>query len=165
MTLSSLLVDLKLQLALAPFPTLTLPNAAQVAQHFHLTEIGLEQKDFIDCGGTKRTTYKAVLQLLVANDIDHRLSSEKLLFILEKGCKTLTGLAEAEVEIELTGSQTIERYGVAKILPGLQLQLSGLATACLAPDTCNIDPKEAAASLPATSHSTTPDCTPNSGCC
>jgi hypothetical protein len=32
--------------------TFTLPNGTKVPSHFHVTEVGVITKHFIDCGGT-----------------------------------------------------------------------------------------------------------------
>ena len=32
----------------------TLPDGTSVPEHFHVTEVGLITKNFIDCGGTVR---------------------------------------------------------------------------------------------------------------
>ena len=52
-----------------------LPDGTAVPSHFHVTEVGRMQKDFIDCGGTRRRALHGQLQLLVATDYDHRLTS------------------------------------------------------------------------------------------
>jgi len=55
--------------------------AGLVPAHFHVTEIGLHIKQYVDCGGQMRSEKKASMQLWVADDLDHRLSSEKLIGI------------------------------------------------------------------------------------
>jgi hypothetical protein len=52
-----------------------------VPEHFHLTEVGVVTKNFIDCGGTVRSERVANFQLWDANDSDHRLKPQKLLNI------------------------------------------------------------------------------------
>ena len=59
-----------------------LPDKSFVPAHYHITEVGKIQKDFIDCGGTVRSTTACVLQVWVANDVDHRLESTRLLSIM-----------------------------------------------------------------------------------
>ena len=59
-------------------------NGLPVAAHYHITEIGLILKNYVDCGGVVRQERKASMQLWLANDTDHRLSTEKLLGIIEK---------------------------------------------------------------------------------
>ena len=50
-----------------------LPDKAFVPSHYHITEIGRVHKDFIDCGGTVRSTTACLLQIWVANDVDPSL--------------------------------------------------------------------------------------------
>jgi hypothetical protein len=59
-------------------------NGLPVAAHYHITEIGLILKNYVDCGGVVRQERKASMQLWLANDTDYRLSTEKLLGIIEK---------------------------------------------------------------------------------
>ena len=130
---------------------LMLPNGTLVPAHFHVTELALISKNFIDCGGVARVERKITFQLWVANDIDHRLSSLKWLGIIKKG-ELDYGLTDEPVEIEFQG-QTIERYGI--LFSESVFNLTPLFTECLAPDHCGIPSAE----LPK------PSCTPNSGCC
>ena len=59
-----------------------LPNGTIVPEHFHVTEVGLISKHFIDCGGTIRDENVVNFQLWNANDTEHRLKPEKLLKII-----------------------------------------------------------------------------------
>ena len=112
----------------------------QIAPHFHITEIGKVTKDFVDCGGTRRTTVSCVLQTLVANDFDHRLKSDKLAGILEKA--GVLGLDESlpmEVEVQ---TDTIGVYSFARALArdgNLLFTINSKQTACLAPDKCGLE--------------------------
>ena len=60
-----------------------LPNGTFVPQHFHVTEVGLITKKFIDCGGTVRNETVVNFQLWDANDFEHRLKSKRLLEIIQ----------------------------------------------------------------------------------
>ena len=51
----------------------SLPNGQMVPIHFHVTEVGIITKKFIDCGGTVREEKVVNFQLWNANDTDHRL--------------------------------------------------------------------------------------------
>jgi hypothetical protein len=51
-----------------------LPDDSFIPPHFHVTEIGKVQRDFVDCGGTVRSITSCLLQILVADDVDHRRS-------------------------------------------------------------------------------------------
>jgi hypothetical protein len=55
-----------------------LPNGTFVPEHFHVTEVGVITKHFIDCGGTVRTEKMANFQLWDANNFEHRLKPQKL---------------------------------------------------------------------------------------
>jgi len=59
-----------------------LENGQVVPEHFHVTEVGVITKDFIDCGGTIRHEKVANFQLWDANDFEHRLKAGKLLNII-----------------------------------------------------------------------------------
>ena len=118
---------------------LQLPSGDCVAAHFHVTEVGKVTKDFVDCGGTRRTEKSCVMQTLVASDVDHRLQASKLRQILE-----LTADLELEVDLpvdfEVQG-ETIQIFSLEQCVQAnsqLQLLLSSKQTACLAPDRCNI---------------------------
>ena len=110
-----------------------------IAPHFHVTEVGLVTKDFVDCGGVRRSEQTCVLQTLVADDVHHRLSPTKLLSILQKS----TGLGisgRTPVEVETQG-RTIETYTLAgghESNGVLTFDLESTSTACLAPDKCGI---------------------------
>jgi hypothetical protein len=115
-----------------------LPSGEFVPDHFHITEVGRVEKQFIDCGGTRRTTLSCVLQVWVANDIDHRLNTTKLSKIMHKAAELLDD--EWPVTIEY-GSDTISQYplGEIEVTPkGLLLVLGAKPTACLAEDKCGV---------------------------
>ena len=59
-----------------------LPDGDFVPAHFHVTEVGRVQKDFIDCGGTTRSATTCVLQVWAAGDTDHRLDTTRLAAIM-----------------------------------------------------------------------------------
>lgn len=129
------------QLSHAPDATVSiaLPTGEILADHFHVTEVGKVIKDFVDCGGTRRTEQTCVLQTFVANDTHHRVTTSKLSQILKK-CAVLQIAEHAEVEVEVQGS-TIEFYrvGKANMVDGaLVLELAAKKTACLATDKCGI---------------------------
>ena len=50
-----------------------LENGTFVPEHFHVTEVGVITKHFIDCGGTIRNEKIVNFQLWNANDYEHRL--------------------------------------------------------------------------------------------
>ena len=128
---------------------LVLPDGAFVPEHFHVTEVGHVTKDFVDCGGTRRTTSACVLQTLVAHDTDHRLKSDKLGTIMGLTDKVLPdeGLP---VEFEYdTGTVAQFAAGSIGVSGGaLQIMLEAKHTACLAPDKCGLDDAPKYSSVP-----------------
>jgi hypothetical protein len=123
------------------FPRFILPDGDQVPAHFHLTEVGHVQKNFIDCGGTIRKSEAAVLQLWVNDgDRDHRLNAGKMASILGLGERVLPhdGI-EVEVEWDccVISQYPIESFEVAG--DHLDLTLATKHTDCLAREKCGIN--------------------------
>ena len=87
-----------------------LPNGQFVPNHFHVTEVGMITKNFIDCGGTVREEKVVNFQLWEANDFDHRLAPQKLKNIIELSEKVLH-LEDAEIEVEYQ-QDTIGKYNL-----------------------------------------------------
>lgn len=85
-----------------------LPDGTLVPEHFHLTEVGVVTKYFIDCGGNVRTEKKANFQLWDANDFEHHLKPQKLTNIISLSERIL-GIEYLEVEVEYRGD-TIGKY-------------------------------------------------------
>lgn len=115
------------------------PDGQNVPPHFHLTEIGRSTKDFIDCGGTRRLVETCVLQTLVANDTDHRLSTTKFAAIAKMASVLeISENAKVEVEVQL---ETVSIFDIASVVADegeLRFRLAAKSTACLAPDRCGI---------------------------
>ena len=119
-----------------------LPDKAFVPAHYHITEVGRVHKDFIDCGGTMRSSTSCVLQVWVADDVDHRLDSTKLAKILQVAWPLLQS-DDLPVHVEYEDA-VVSQYpiGGAEITPGAILfSLGAMHTACLAPDKCGVDGK------------------------
>lgn len=129
-----------------------LPDGSTLPPHFHVTEVGLVTKHFIDCGGTERTETRANFQLWTANDYDHRLAPQKFLHILNL-CKKVLGDGDHEIEVEYQQS-TIGKFGLT--FDGTNFILTQKQTDCLAKDVCGIPDKPAQKSA---------CCAPASGCC
>lgn len=120
---------------------LMLPDGDFVPAHFHVTEVGRVQKDFIDCGGTVRSATACVLQVWVAGDRDHRLDTTKLLGILRLAAPVLKS-TDPPVEVEYEAA-VVSQFPVAaaEVTPaGVLLHLGPKHTACLAPDRCGVGP-------------------------
>ena len=90
-----------------------LPDRSFVPAHYHITEVGRVQKDFIDCGGTVRSTQACVLQVLVADDVDHRLETTKLAAIMDIAAPLLQS-TELPVEVEYEEG-VISQYPISSI--------------------------------------------------
>ncbi len=155
------LSDIKTALQTADGVTFQLPGGAFVPEHFHVTEVGITSKHFIDCGGMVRTERKANFQLWDANDYDHRLKPQKLLNIIALSEKTL-GMEDLEVEVEYQGSDTIGKYGID--FNGQDFLLTGTKTACLASEKCGVPEAKQKVKLPDL-QTQTACCTPGAGCC
>ncbi|NBT35643.1 MAG: hypothetical protein EBT03_08930 [Betaproteobacteria bacterium] len=116
-----------------------LPDKSFVPDHYHITEVGRVQKDFIDCGGTIRSLASCLLQIWVADDKDHRLQTTKLAKIMEVAGVVLKS-DDLPVEVEYEEG-TISQYPVAgvEVTPaGLLFYLGIKHTACLAPEKCGV---------------------------
>lgn len=131
-------------------------DGTTVPEHFHVTEVGLVTKNFIDCGGTVRNETLVNFQLWDANDYEHRLKPQKLLNIIELSEKVL-GIKDYEIEVEYQGA-TIGKYDLD--FNGADFVLVNKKTACLALDQCGI-PEEKIES----SNKTTSSCCPPGGSC
>lgn len=132
-----------------------LPDGTTVPSHYHVTEIGNITKNFMDCGGKVREEKTVSFQLWVANDIDHRLTPEKLLSIIELS-ENKIGVENHEIEVEYQ-ADTIGKYGLD--FNGKNFVLTNKQTACLALDECK--PKINLGDLVAKQNA----CTPGGGCC
>lgn len=139
-----------------------LENGAYVPEHFHVTEVGIIEKRFIDCGGTLRSERVANFQLWDANDYDHRLKPEKLLNIIKLSEENLGITDDLNVEVEYQG-ETIGKYGLQ--FDGDVFVLTHKQTSCLAQDKCGIPLKQKTKVSLSELSNPSPECTPNSGCC
>lgn len=116
-----------------------LPDGDHIPEHFHITEVGLVQKTFIDCGGTKRELKSCLLQAWVANDFDHRLQTSKLAEILNLALPML-GSDDLPVEFEYE-QDYISQFPLVGIMTapsGVLFSLGTKHTTCLAPDKCGV---------------------------
>ena len=134
-----------------------LPDGTYLPAHFHVTEVGLVSKHFIDCGGVERRETVANFQLWEAGDYDHRLAPQKLLSILKLSEKIL-GREDLDIEVEYQQA-TIGKFGLA--FDGTDFVLTAKQTACLAQDACGI-PADQLFALPQLQVA---GCTPGGGCC
>lgn len=139
-----------------------LPNGAFVPEYFHVTEIGLVIKNFIDCGGIVRQETVINFQLWDANDYNHRLKPKKLLDIISLSEKVL-GIEDHEIEVEYQDT-TISKYDLG--FNGENFTLINKQTACLAVDQCGIPAKKQKITLREIGLSNNANsCTPGGNCC
>jgi hypothetical protein len=136
-----------------------LENGTVVPEHFHVTEVGMVTKHFIDCGGVIRKEKKVNFQLWDANDFDHRLKPVKLLNIIKLSEEKL-GMEDAEVEVEYQG-ETIGKFNLN--FDGKEFVLLSTATACLASDSCGIPVEKQRIRLSIVGNPNA--CAPGAGCC
>jgi hypothetical protein len=109
-----------------------LENGNFVPEHFHVTEVGMITKNFIDCGGVIRKEKVVNFQLWNADDYEHRLNPNKLLHIIYLSEEKL-GIENSEIEVEYQ-SKTIGKYDLD--FNGKNFVLKNKSTACLAQGAC-----------------------------
>ena len=136
-----------------------LPTGEHLPAHFHVTEVGLVSKNFIDCGGVERKETVANFQLWEAGDYDHRLAPQKFLHILNLSERIL-GSEDLDIEVEYQQA-TIGKFGLT--FDGTDFVLTPKQTACLAQDACGI-PDARQMALPQLQMAGAA-CTPGGGCC
>lgn len=138
-----------------------LPNGNFVPVHFHVTEVGVITRHFIDCGGTERLEKVVNFQLWEAGDFDHRLAPTKLKDIIELSEERL-GLGNLEVEVEYQ-ENTIGKFDLS--FNGENFKLENKQTDCLAKDKCGIPQDKLKKPLANLGNQDTNACTPGGGCC
>jgi hypothetical protein len=132
-----------------------LPNNEHVPAHFHITEMGIITKDYIDCGGTIRKERSANFQIWHANDYEHRINPQKIIDIINTAEKSIL-LENLEVEVEYQ-SDTIGKYGLS--FQNNLFLLTPTYTDCLAKEKCGIPDNNETEPKPETC------CSPSTGCC
>ncbi len=137
-----------------------LENGTFVPEHFHVTEVGMITKNFIDCGGVIRSEKVVNFQLWNADDFEHRLKPNKLLNIIQLSEDKL-GIEDVEIEVEYQ-NETIGKYDLD--FNGKTFVLKNKTTACLAQDACGIPSVKQKKNLVDLNVNQS-CCTPNSGCC
>ena len=137
------------------------PNGQAIPAHFHITEVGLITKHFLDCGGDVHTEKLANLQVWVADDLEHRLEPKGLLKIIELSNKVL-GNEDLEIEVEYQ-NETIGKYNLDK--QGANFVFVPKQTDCLAKIKCNIPQPKQKVRLGELVVASETSCTPGAGCC
>ena len=114
------------------------PDDKFIPFHYHVTEVGINNKKFKDCGGNARDISYASIQLWVANDFDHRINAGKLRSIL------INTITEIEVDYDLLveyETETLSLYNIdslESVNGNFIFKLKKHKTDCLAPDKCGI---------------------------
>ena len=155
------LSEIKNHLTTASAVNFQLPNGTFVPKHFHVTEVGVITKDFIDCGGMVRHEKVANFQLWEAGDFDHLLAPQKLNSILALSEKVLE-MQDLEIEVEYQ-SETIGKYSLD--YNGENFVLVAKQTNCLAKDNCGVQDDKQKVNLADLQSSTQACCTPGGKCC
>lgn len=155
------LSEIKKYLSTAEAVNFQLEDGTKVPENFHVTEVGIVSKQFIDCGGTVRNEKVANFQLWDADDYDHRLKPGKLLDIIALSERVL-GMEDLEIEVEYQ-SQTIGKYDLD--FNGNDFVLLAKQTDCLAPDKCGIPAEKPKLNLINLQTENQNACTPGGGCC
>ncbi|MCX6189766.1 MAG: DUF6428 family protein [Bacteroidetes bacterium] len=153
------LSEIKTLLSNADAVNFQLQNGTLVPAHFHVTEVGVVTKHFIDCGGTVRHEKVVNFQLWEANDFEHRLKAAKLLGIISLSEKML-GIEDLDIEVEYQ-STTIGKYDLS--FNGENFVLIAKTTDCLAQDKCGIPKEKLKVRLSDLKDQNF--CTPGGGCC
>ena len=153
------LSEIKKLLSIAETVSFELQDGTMVPENFHVTEVGVVTKHFIDCGGTVRNEKVANFQLWDANDFDHRLKPQKLLNIIELS-ENVLGMEDLEIEVEYQ-LNTIGKFDLD--FDGKHFVLVSKKTACLASDACGIPQEKMKVSLSEIQNQNT--CKPGGGCC
>jgi len=153
------LSEIKKHLSGAETVNFELQNGTMVPQHFHVTEVGVVTKHFIDCGGIERNEKVANFQLWDANDFEHRLKPQKLLNIIRLSEKIL-GMEDLEIEVEYQ-AETIGKYELD--FNGKNFVLVAKKTACLAADACALPQEKLKVKLAEVIYQNA--CKPGGGCC
>ncbi|MCW3075598.1 MAG: hypothetical protein JWO32_207 [Bacteroidetes bacterium] len=155
------LSEIKSHLSTAESVNFQLPDGTFVPENFHVTEVGVIEKRFIDCGGTVRKEKVANFQLWNANDTAHRLKPQKLINIIALSERIL-GMEDLEIEVEYQSS-TIGKYGL-KFENDLFL-LTAKQTDCLAKDNCGVPDKKQKITLSEIVNENKSCCVPGDKCC
>lgn len=155
------LSEFKTSLAQVATFTIQLPDGAFVPEHFHITEMGLLTKNFIDCGNTIREEKLITFQVWFAGDLEHRLAPNKVFKIIQAS-KNLIGDQDLELEVEYQIESTIGKFGL-EFEKG-NFILTPKETTCLAQDHCGIPPEKMKVKIGEWKAKTT-CCSTDSNCC
>ena len=134
-----------------------LPGGKRVPPHFHITEIGIIRKIYIDCGGDLRVENLINMQLWYSNDINHKIETTKILKIIQNSEKLLK-FQDEEIQIEYQ-QDTICKFNL-EFKGDSTFKLIKTFTDCIDKESCNIIEKPR---IRIKKNQT--KCDPTSGCC
>lgn len=141
--------------------TIQLPNGTTISAHFHITEMGLLTKNFIDCGNTVREEKLITFQVWFAGDLEHRLTIDKVFKIIDAS-KNLINDQDLELEVEYQTESTIGKFGLD--FSNGNFHLTSKETTCLANDHCGIPADKMKVKIGEWKEKVS-CCTPDSSCC
>lgn len=107
-----------------------------IEPHFHITEVGIVKKAFIDCGGVVRTDTYASMQVWVADDKEHRITPEKFLSIITLAESRLNGVLTDDLEVRVEHQGDTINISSIEWGPYERFHLNPLHTDCLAKELC-----------------------------
>ncbi|MEC4048513.1 DUF6428 family protein [Flavobacterium sp. SUN046] len=140
---------------------IALTDGQLVPSHFHITEMGLLTKNYIDCGNTIRQEHYLSFQVWFAGDLEHRLLPSKVFKIMDAS-QALIGDNDLDIEVEYQMESTIGKFGI-EFENGIFI-LTPKETTCLAQDHCGIPQDKMKVPLGAWKAKTS-CCAPDSNCC
>lgn len=113
------------------------PDGEPIEAHFHVTEVGRVQRDFVDCGGKVRQVVTCLLQSWVGDDVGHRITGGNLLKAFIHAEPILRG-EDLPVEFEYDACNVVQlRVLSATAEQGrLVIRLGKKQTDCLAKELC-----------------------------
>ena len=155
------LSDFKKHLSILETLTFVQTNGDLVPANFHITEVGLITKQFIDCGGDIHTEKLASIQIWIAQDFDHRLSPKDVATIIDISKKILHD-EDLEIEVEYQ-TETIGKYALE--FKENSFILIAKHTDCLAKLNCGIPQPKQKLALSAIESTKVNSCAPQNGCC
>ncbi|MEO6993491.1 MAG: DUF6428 family protein [Lacunisphaera sp.] len=117
--------------------TVIWPDGEPIEAHFHVTEIGRVQRDFVDCGGTVRQVVTCLLQTWVGDDLEHRITGGSLLKAFLHVDPILRG-EDLPVELEYESCNVVQLKVLSAVLEAghLVIRLGNKHTGCLAKELC-----------------------------
>jgi hypothetical protein len=138
--------------------SIQLPDKTFVPAHFHITEMGITNKKYTDCGNTFREENYFTFQLWYAEDVDHRLETNKVLKIIN-GIERNLPSEDLKIQVEYQDTNTIGKYNLG--FQNGNFELKSTKTTCLAMENCGLPLEKIKLKI----NELATSCLPNSGCC